>query len=73
MLVAGAAVGIPAMMGNSPASKAIGNAVAKFLADPKTLRISARSRDGLGASDLMMLSDPLALLDKVEISASANE
>ena len=73
MLVAGAAVGIPAMMGNSSASKAIGNAVAKFLADPKTLRISARSRDGLGASDLMMLSDPLALLDKVEISASANE
>ena len=73
MLVAGAAVGIPAMLGNSSASKAVGNAVAKFLAEPKTLRISARSREGLGASDLMMLSDPMSLLDKVEITAGANE
>lgn len=49
MLIAGAAVGIPAMLGNSPASKALANAVAKFLADPKTLHITASSKDGVGA------------------------
>ena len=69
-LIAGAAVGIPVMLGNSPAAKALANAIAKFLADPKTLHITASAKEGIGASDI---AAPDKILDKVDLTATANE
>ena len=73
MLVAGAAMGIPAMLGGGAAAKEIASAVAKFAADPKRLRINATAPNGLGAADFMLLSNPAALLEKLSVSASAND
>lgn len=72
-LVAGAAMGVTAMLGGGTAARDLGNALAKFAAEPKNLRITARAKAGLGASDLMLLSNPAALLEKLEVSAAANE
>ena len=40
---------------------------------PGSARVTANARNGLGASDLMLLSNPAALMEKLEITASANE
>ena len=69
-LIADAGVGIPQLLGNSPAAKTVANAIAKFLADPKTLRFEATSKDGIGASDAV---EPDKILDKVDLKATANE
>jgi hypothetical protein len=69
-LIAGAAVGIPTLLGNSPAARTLANAVAKFLADPKTLHITAGSKEGVGAADI---GAPDKILDKVDLQATANE
>ena len=71
MLVAGAAMGIPAILGDSAGAKALAAALSKFAAEPKMLRITARAKDGLGAADMMLLSNPKALMDKLEITATA--
>ena len=68
-----AAVGIPVMLGNSAAAKALGQAVARFVAKPGRLTIEARTRDGsgLGFADFAASPDPTALLDKIDLSATA--
>lgn len=71
MIVVGAAMGIPAILGNSPGAKALADALSKFAADPKKLRITARAKEGLGAADMMLLSNPAALMEKLEITATA--
>ncbi len=71
--VAAAAVGVPAMLGNRPAAKIIGAALAKFAASPKSFHLTAVSADGLGAADFALTKDPASLLDALEIKATANE
>ena len=71
-IVAAAAVGIPAYFDNAPAGKLIGNAVAKFLAAPKTLSLSAASTEGLGASDFAA-GTPGDIIRRLDVKASANE
>jgi hypothetical protein len=71
--VANAALGIPAMLNNKPAAKLIGAAVAKFVANPKSLHIVASSAEGLGAADFALIDDPTTLLDSLDIKATANE
>lgn len=68
-----AAVGIPALLGNSAQAKALGSAVARFIAKPNRLAITARARDGngLGAADMALLGDPNALMGKIDLSAKA--
>jgi hypothetical protein len=68
-----AAVGIPVMLGNSAAAKALGQAVARFVAKPGRLSVQARARDagGLGVADFAAAADPISLLDKVELNATA--
>jgi hypothetical protein len=69
-----AAVGIPVMLGNSAAAKALGQAVARFVAKPGRLSVEARARDagGLGVADFAGAPDPVALLDKVDLKATAD-
>jgi hypothetical protein len=68
-----AAVGIPAMLGNSGQAKAIGQAVARFVAKPGKLSFSAKTKDpaGLGVADLASIGEPGAILDKLELTATA--
>jgi hypothetical protein len=60
------------MLGNTASAKTVGQAVARFIAKPGRLVISARSKDpaGLGISDLAV-PQPAALLEKIEITATA--
>jgi len=69
-----AAIAIPAVLGSSPTAKAIGQAVARFIAKPGRLTISARAKDdsGIGIADLAAVDGPAALLDKVEVNARAD-
>jgi len=71
--VTAAAIGIPAMLDNRPASKIIGAALAKFVANPKTFHLIAIAADGLGAADFALVKEPAALLDALDIKATANE
>jgi hypothetical protein len=68
-----ASLGISSVLGNSAQAKAVAQAVARFVAKPNRLTLSARTRDpaGLGISDLAGLSEPAALLDKLEVTAAA--
>jgi hypothetical protein len=68
-----AAIGVPAMLDNKPASKVIGAALAKFVANPKSFHLTAVSSDGLGAADFALAKDPASLLDTLDIKAVANE
>jgi hypothetical protein len=72
-LGAAAAVAIPAMLGNSPSAKSIGQAVARFAAKPGKLTISAATKDpaGLGVADLATLGEPAAILGKLDVTATA--
>ena len=71
--ISAAAVGIPALLDNSPAAKTIANAVAKFVAQPKNLRIGGKSAQGLGVADLALIGAPADLLKKISVSAAVNE
>ena len=72
-----AALGVPQLLGGSDSAKAVGNAIASFLAKPKTLFISLKSKDpnGLGVTDLMVggMPNPTAILDKLDVKAVANQ
>jgi len=71
--VTGAAVLLPALLENGPAARAIGAALAKFVAKPQSFHLVAVAPNGLGAADLTLLQTPGALLKKLEIEASANQ
>jgi len=62
------------VLGDTPSGKAVGDAVAKFIAGAKSITISATANDpgGLTAVDLAAAqSDPTALTSKVTIDATA--
>lgn len=69
-----AAVGVPTMLGNSASAKAIGQAVARFIAKPGRLALSARTKEagGLGIADLAALDQPGSILDRLDVSARAD-
>jgi hypothetical protein len=63
----------PVMLGGSPAGLALGAEAQKFVAEPKTLTISAKVKSGaLKASDFLAISDPAEFVGKLDISAAAN-
>lgn len=64
---------LPALFGNSPPAKAIGAALAKFVADPKSFHLIAAAPKGLGVADLEVAKTPGALFDKIDIEVSANQ
>lgn len=68
-----AAVGIPALLGNSPQAKTIAQAIGRFVARPGRLTIAATTRDaaGLGFADVMALSEPADILDRLDVTAVA--
>lgn len=68
-----AAIGIPAMLGGSEAAKNLGQAVARFVAKPGRLSVQAQAKSpaGIGAADLAGAGDPTQLLEKVDLTATA--
>jgi hypothetical protein len=71
-----AAFAVPMMLGGSQQAKTLGQAVARFIARPPTrLSINARTRspEGLGLADLASLSEPQAILDRLDITAATDE
>lgn len=66
--------GIPAILGNSATAKAIGTAMAQFVAKPGRLFLSARPKNGagLGVIDFSAAPSPGAVLERLEVTAKAN-
>ena len=71
--VSAAGVGIPVLLGNGAAAKAIGAAAAKFVAKPKNFHLAATSSAGIAASDMQFLSTPDVLMSKLQVQVNANE
>lgn len=69
-----AAVGVPALLGNTGSAKALGQALARFITKPGRLAISAKAKDraGLGLADFATISEPATILEKLEVTATAD-
>lgn len=69
-----ATVGVPSFLGGSPESKALGAAVARFIAKPGQLSIKAAAKDptGFGLADYGATGgQPAAILEQINLSAEA--
>jgi hypothetical protein len=68
-----AAVGIPSLLGNSEQAKAVGQAVARFIAKAGRLTINAQAKDaeGLGIAEAVMFTGIAGALQKLNITAAA--
>lgn len=70
-IAAMATLGVPALLGDAPDGKALGQAIGRFIAAPGRLHIGMKAKQppGLGATDFQALSSPAAFLDKVQVVA----
>ncbi len=65
---------LPAILGGDPAGKTIGDAVTKFIANPKNVMIGATSKGAaLPISTFMAVKSPDDILSKINVTASANQ
>jgi hypothetical protein len=64
---------LPAMLGNSEQARSLSQAIGQFVANPGELEISATARNGEGISfgEFLAISQPAALLEKIDLSATA--
>jgi hypothetical protein len=73
-LAAGATLMIPMFMGDHPGAKVLGEALGQFVAQPKNIKVNVVAKGGgLGAADFIAVSNPMELLKKVDITATANK
>ncbi|MBQ0823110.1 hypothetical protein KBI52_23250 [Microvirga sp. HBU67558] len=70
---AAAAFVVPAMIGSSEQAQTLSQAVARFIAKPGKLSVSATPKDssGLGIAEAMVVQDPKDILGKLNVSAKA--
>ncbi len=68
-----ASIGLASILGPSDAAKALTAAVSRFAAKPGTLTVeaSAKSASGLGLADVIAITDPTEILDKINLKANA--
>ena len=64
---------LPTLLGNEPAARVLGSALAKFIAAPKNFSLQALASEGVGVADVELVQTPGALLKKIEITAVANQ
>jgi hypothetical protein len=64
---------LPAMLGNSEQARSLSQAIGQFIANPGELEISATARNGQGIAfaEFLAISQPAALLEKIDLSATA--
>lgn len=69
-----ASLGLSAMLGPSEAAKTLTAAIARFVAKPGRLTVQARPKTsgGLGLADVIALTDPTEILDKIDLQANAD-
>lgn len=69
----GAAVLVPAMIGDTPAARLLGQALGRFVAKPGTLTVQLRAKDplGYGFTDYAASPNPVAALEKFDVTATA--
>ena len=65
--------GIPELLDHGRGADVIAAALAKFIAQPKTFRLSITAPEGIGALDVALIKDPATLLQKVEVEAAAQQ
>lgn len=67
-----ASLGLASILGPSDAAKTLTAAIARFVAKPGTLILeaSAKSTSGLGLADVIAITDPTEILDKIDLKAS---
>ena len=65
---------IPVLLGGDPSSLKLAEAVGKFIAAPKSLTLSATAKgEPPKVADFARMTDPKALLSRVDIGASAGQ
>lgn len=68
-----ASLGLAAILGPSDGAKAVAAAASRFVAKPGTLTVSAsaRSATGLGLADVITMTEPTEIFDKIDLKADA--
>lgn len=68
-----ASLGLAAILGPSDGAKALASAIARFVAKPGKLTVSAASKapTGLGLADVITLADPTEIFEKIDVKANA--
>ena len=68
-----ATVGLASILGPSDGAKQLAAALSRFVARPGTLNVSAKTKSGsgLGLADVIAISDPSAIFEKLDVKASA--
>ncbi|GEO98512.1 hypothetical protein [Methylobacterium haplocladii] len=66
-----ATLGVPALLGDAPDGKTLGQALGRFIAAPGRLHIGIKAKQppGLGIADFQTVSNPAAFFDKVQVVA----
>lgn len=64
---------VPQLLGDGRDADLVIAALAKFVTEPKTFRLSIIAPQGIGAFDAALLRDPETLLQKIEIEVAADE
>lgn len=68
-----ASLGLAAILGPSDGAKAVAGAASRFVAKPGTLTVqaSARSATGLGLADVITMTEPTEIFEKIDLKADA--
>jgi len=68
-----ASLGLAAILGPSDGAKSVAAAAARFVAKPGTLTVSAsaRSATGLGLADVITMTEPTEIFEKIDLKAEA--
>ncbi|MGU3539242.1 hypothetical protein [Methylobacterium sp. A54F] len=71
--VTASVLGVPVILGNSPAARAIGAAMGKFVTKPGRLTVTAKAKDagGFGFAEFGTAGSPAAVLDRLDVDARA--
>ena len=67
-----ASLGLAAILGPSDGAKSVAAAAARFVAKPGTLTVSAsaKSATGLGLADVINMTEPTEIFEKIEPQAA---
>ena len=68
-----ARLGVAAILGPSDGAKSVAAAASRFVAKPGTLTVaaSARSAAGLGLADIITMTEPTEIFEKIDLKADA--
>jgi len=68
-----ASLGLAAVLGPSDGAKSVAAAASRFVAKPGTLTVSAnaKSTTGLGLADVITMTEPTEIFDKIDLKADA--